>query len=45
MTKVAEFHALLRERLDGFELITGIIDAEQIDSSAEKSIFRESSNL
>ncbi len=35
MTKVAEFRTLLRERLDGFELNTGIIDVEQIGSSVE----------
>ncbi len=45
VTKVAEFRTLLRERLDGFELIAGIIDAEQIDFLSQKRTFHESSNL
>lgn len=31
MTKVAKFRVLLKERPDGFALITDIINAKQID--------------
>ena len=45
MMKAAELRALLRERPDGFALITNIIDAKQIDYLSRESISRESSNL
>lgn len=43
MTKVAKLRALLIERPDGFALITGIIDTEQIDFLSRESILHESS--
>ena len=45
MTKVAEFCVLLRERPDGFALITDIIDAKQVDFLSRERIFHESSHL
>ena len=39
MTKVAELRALLRERPDGFALITDIIDEKQIDFLGQERIF------
>ncbi len=44
MTRVADFHALLGERPDGFELFAGIIDTEQIDFLRREGIFRKSTN-
>ena len=39
MTKIAKFRVLLRQRPDGFALITGIIDAKQIDFLSRERIF------